>query len=84
MKETLIKLGTGLIAKLLRYALTGAGTAFATVTPDGKPVELEHVAAGLSAVVVALGWSLWEDYVKRKAATAAAAAPALEPSKRSD
>lgn len=71
MKETITKLGTGLIAKLIRYALTGAGgTAIAASSADGKPVEVEHLAAGISAVVVALGWSMWEDRVKKTQATA--------------
>lgn len=66
MKETLIKLGTGLIAKLLRYAISGAGaTAIATSAPDGKPIDVEQLAGGLAAVVVPVLWSVWEDRVKK-------------------
>jgi hypothetical protein len=71
MKETLIKLGTGLIAKLIRYALTGAGgTAIATSGPDGQALDVTQLAAGVSSVAVAIGWSLWEDYVKKRQALA--------------
>lgn len=70
MKETLTKLGTGLIAKLIRYALTGAGgVGLSTSMPDGQPINFEHLAAGLASIVVALGWSLWEDRIKKQQTT---------------
>ncbi len=75
MKNTLIQLGTGLIAKLLRYAITAAGgTIASTSMADGKPLDVEQLAGGIAAVLVALGWSVWEDRVKAKTGEAASAA----------
>lgn len=69
MKEMLIQFGTGLLAKLIRYALTAVGgTGVAVSMPDGQPIHADQLAGGIVAIVVALGWSLWEDRVKAKKA----------------
>lgn len=62
MKETLIKLATGFVAKLLRYALTAAGATSLTHDP-----QIEQTASGIAAILIAIGWSVWEDRVKAKA-----------------
>ncbi len=71
MKETLVKLGTGIIAKLLRYGLTAAGGAAISTSPEKGGLNVEQLAAGLSAIIVAFGLSVWEDRVKKKAAESA-------------
>jgi hypothetical protein len=73
MKETLIRLATGLIAKALRYCLSvGGGGAALTAGGEGKPLEVDQLAYGVAAIGISFGWSLWEDRVKKKAAAKAA------------
>jgi hypothetical protein len=71
MKETLIKLATGLIAKAIRYSLSVAGGGAAlSAGGEGKPIDPEQLAAGIAAIAVSFGWSLWEDRVKKRQAEA--------------
>ena len=72
MKETLIKLGTGLFAKVIRYVLTAAGgTVAATSGVDGgAALNVEQLATGAAVLVVSFGWSMWEDRVKNRQALA--------------
>lgn len=67
MKETMTKLATGIIAKLIRYAATtiGGGAAIGATT-GGEIINVEQFAAGLGSIIVAFAWSMWEDRVKRK------------------
>lgn len=68
VKEALIKLATGVIAKLLRYTIASAGAVTVEGGVNNPNPSVEQVAAGISAIAVSIGWSLWEDYVKKKAA----------------
>jgi hypothetical protein len=68
MKETLIKLLTGALAKGVRYALTMAGGAGVVDGATGETYEPEKLAAGIAAVVVPFIWSIWEDRVKKRKA----------------
>jgi hypothetical protein len=72
MKDTAIKLCTGLIAKLIRHILTAAGgTVVATSGIDGgAALNVEQLAAGAATLVVSWGWSVWEDRVKKRQAAA--------------
>lgn len=70
MKQTLITLATGLFAKGLRYILTAAGGATSLASTGGETVDTEKLAGGLALVLVSFGWSLWEDWLKRKNAQA--------------
>lgn len=80
-KEMFIKLATGLVAKFLRYGLVAAGGVGAgdAVTRDG--VNLEQLAFGIATVGVSMGWSLWEDRVKTRAAAQAVAVAEAVPNK---
>lgn len=69
-KEILIKLATGLFAKLLRYAIAAGGGAAAV--DDSSVIQ---TSAGIAAIVVSLGWSIWEDRMKAKAKTTATNPP---------
>lgn len=65
-KELLIKLATGLVAKVIRYGLVaagGIGAGDSVTNPDG--VDIEQLAIGIATIGVSMGWSVWEDRVKR-------------------
>ena len=68
MKETIIKLLTGALAKGIRYALTAAGGAGVVDGATGDHPEPEKLAAGLVGVAVPFIWSMWEDRMKKKEA----------------
>jgi len=69
-KETLIKLGTGIVAKFVRHALTAAGGTATLTSGDGPGVNEQQLAAGIATVLVSWGWSVWEDRVKKRQALA--------------
>lgn len=63
-KQFLINFATGIFAKLIRYALVASGGVAAV--DDGSVLQ---TASGIAAIVVSIGWSLWEDRMKSKAKT---------------
>ncbi len=67
-KELAVKLLTGLIAKLVRYGLVAAGGSAAVESVNASGTDVTQMAAGVSGVIVALVWSIWEDRQKKKAA----------------
>jgi hypothetical protein len=67
-KEMLTKLATGLIAKIIRYAITAAGTSVAIASDGKEGVNVDQLATGIGIVVSALLWSMWEDWMKKRQA----------------
>jgi hypothetical protein len=59
-KELLLKVATGNLAKVLRYAATTWGAADFAASTDWGRLE------GAITVVLAFVWSMVEDYIKRK------------------
>jgi hypothetical protein len=59
-KDIIIKLLTGGIAKGIRYGLTAWGSVEVAQSQDWAKLE------GALTIFVALVWSFWEDWIKRK------------------
>lgn len=68
-KELILRLLTGNIAKLVRYAITAWGAHDAAVSTDWAKLE------GAIGIILALAWSIAED--RYKASKAAAGAPVV-------
>lgn len=70
-KELVIKLATGLAAKVIRYALVAIGGMGAndSVTKDG--VDVQQLGVAIGAILGSYLWSLWEDRIKKRAAASA-------------
>ena len=65
-KDLIINLLTGVLAKGIRYALTAAGgAAIAAGSTKIGGVDLLEFATGAATIITSLGWSWWEDRVRR-------------------
>ena len=64
-KELIQKLMTGLLAKLVRYALaTAGGATLLKALPADAPVDPMAISVGVVEIVFPLLWSWWEDRVR--------------------
>lgn len=65
-KDFIINLLTGVLAKGIRYALTAAGgAAIAAGSTKVGGVDLLEFSTGAATIITSLGWSWWEDRVRR-------------------